>query len=272
MDALLAQLFLDSGGELRLEQRWPEKTCGEGVVRASGRRLQPKEKGWRWLGLKVHARNVAGAAHLEMHGLRAGYVGLCRLDHEEVNVCGLFRLPPTPSPKPRSGGVPPASSPGVPPGGRPAGSRAAAQPWQEILRGTPGTPLHERVGRAVFEEGSFCSVAGISLQPHRASERPECCLGDALTMIPPVTGNGMSMAFEAAEMAAAPLAAYSRGEISWALAQQTVARACDDAFARRLAWARWLQWMMFTPALRGPLCRVALDSGCLWRWMFARTR
>ena len=31
-------------------------------------------------------------------------------------------------------------------------------------------------------------------------------------MIPPVTGNGMSMAFESAELAVAPLAAWSRGE------------------------------------------------------------
>ena len=70
-------------------------------------------------------------------------------------------------------------------------------------------------------------------------------------MIPPVTGNGMSMAFEAAEMAIGPLAAYSRGESSWSEARESVAAACDRAFARRLAWARWLQWMMFTPVLRG---------------------
>ena len=43
-------------------------------------------------------------------------------------------------------------------------------------------------------------------------------------MIPPVTGNGMSMAFEAAKMAIGPLAAYSRGESSWSKARQSVAR------------------------------------------------
>ena len=37
--------------------------------------------------------------------------------------------------------------------------------------------------------------------PQRAAARAECCIGDAITMIPPVTGNGMSMAFESAEMA-----------------------------------------------------------------------
>ena len=54
-------------------------------------RLQPRERGWRWFGLKVHARNVPLAAVLEMHVLPKGYVGLCRLKEGEVNVCGLFR-------------------------------------------------------------------------------------------------------------------------------------------------------------------------------------
>jgi hypothetical protein len=91
-------------------------------------------------------------------------------------------------------------------------------------------------------------------------------------MIPPVTGNGMSMAFESAGMALGPLAAYSRGESSWSQAQESVTAACDRAFARRLAWARWLQWMMFTPLLRGWPGSVALHSEWLWRTLFARTR
>ncbi len=52
---------------------------GEGVVRASGRRLQPPADGGGWFGLKVHARNVPLAADLEMHGSHTGYVGFCRL-------------------------------------------------------------------------------------------------------------------------------------------------------------------------------------------------
>jgi hypothetical protein len=80
------------------------------------------------------------------------------------------------------------------------------------------------------------------------------------------------MAFEAAEIAIGPLAAYSHGEGSWGRAQQRVADACDRTFARRLAWARWLQWMMFTPLLRGWPGSVALHSECLWWRMFTCTR
>ena len=90
MDKLLADEFQKLGGELRAGERW-QKDFGEGVVRASGRRVRPVESGWRWFGLKAHAKNVPLAADLEMHVGRNGYVGLCRLDGGEVNVCGLFR-------------------------------------------------------------------------------------------------------------------------------------------------------------------------------------
>ena len=246
MDALLAAQLRAAGGELREDARWREEGFGEGVVRANGRRLQPREDGGQWFGLKVHAHNVLLAADLEMHGSQRGYVGFCRLGGGEVNVCGLFR--------------------------RSAGKPDSPQTWQDLLRGQPGTPLWERLAGAVLDQGTFCSVAGLSLRPYRATPQRECCIGDALTMIPPVTGNGMSMAFEAAEMAIGPLADYSRGEITWSEARQRVAKACDHAFARRLAWARWLQWMMFTPLLRGWPAAAALHSNFLWRAMFTRTR
>jgi len=246
MDALLAEHFRGAGGDLHENERCREESYDEGMVRATGRRLQARDEGWRWFGLKVHARNVALAADLEMHGSRDGYVGFCRLREGEVNVCGLFR--------------------------RAASSREPVPRWQELLRGEPGTVLDERMRGAVFDEKSFCSVAGFSLRPQRATARPECSIGDALTMIPPVTGNGMSMAFEAAELGIEPLAAYSRGETTWAAAREAVARACDVAFTRRLTSARWLQWMMLTPLLRTALGAVALRSGWLWGTMFARTR
>src|SRR5262249_2958504 len=181
----------------------------------------------------------------EMHISTDGYVGVNRIDHDAVNVCGLFR-----------------SRPG-------ADSSGSKEQW---LRGKPGSSLAERLASARFDEGSFCSVAGLSLKPQRAVDRKECCIGDTLTMIPPVTGNGMSMAFESAEIAVEPLVAWSRVEISWPESQQTIARACDAAFAQRLAWARFLQWLMFSPLLRTPLGAVLLRSNRLWQVMFTRTR
>ena len=260
MDELLANEFQKLGGELRVGQRWPaagvHASAGadklkpelqpEGVVRATGRRLQTKVNGSRWFGLKAHARKVPLIADLEMHVSPRGYVGVCRVDGGAVNVCGLFR--------------------------RRAGADNLPQNWREWLHGQTGSPLHERLAGAEFDESSFCAVAGISLRPQRAAARAECCVGDAITMIPPVTGNGMSMAFESAGMAVEPLAAWSRGEMSWTQSRETVARRCDTAFARRLAWSKWLQRMMLAPALQNVLVRFVAHSEWFWRNAFERTR
>jgi hypothetical protein len=82
----------------------------------------------------------------------------------------------------------------------------------------------------------------------------------------------MSMAFESAELAVEPLAAYSAGRLDWPAARHQIARRCDAAFARRLAWARWLQWMMIAPWLQGRMGAGLLRSEWLWRLMFTRTR
>ena len=129
-----------------------------------------------------------------------GYIGVNRIGDGEVNVCGLFRV-------------------------RAEGRRPESK--QDWLRGEPGSLLRERLRAAEFDPDSFCSVAGLQLQPQRAAGRAECCIGDALTMTPPVTGNGMSMAFESAELAMEPLADYSQGRLDWPAARRRLAQRCD---------------------------------------------
>jgi flavin-dependent dehydrogenase len=97
-------------------------------------------------------------------------------------------------------------------------------------------------------------------------------VGDALTMIPPVTGNGMSMAFESAELAVEPLAQFSRGELSWRETHSEVARRCDARFRPRLRWAGWLQKAVFAPYIPHRLLRVASQSPWIWRSFFGLTR
>jgi 2-polyprenyl-6-methoxyphenol hydroxylase-like FAD-dependent oxidoreductase len=246
LDAALAKKFRELGGELIEGRRVPAENIGEGIVRATGRRAHAEEDRARWFGLKIHARNVALAADLEMHVSSRGYVGLCKINGGAVNVCGLFRKNPDENRESRNG--------------------------RELLRGQPGSPLRQRLANAEFDEASFCAVAGLSLRPQQATARAELCVGDAITLIPPVTGNGMSMAFESADLAIAPLAAWSQGETSWSEARQTIAGDCDAAFARRLAWAKWLQRIVLTPALQKPILSLIARSDWFWRLAFARTR
>jgi 2-polyprenyl-6-methoxyphenol hydroxylase-like FAD-dependent oxidoreductase len=190
-----------------------------------------------------------------MHLSPDGYVGISRINGGQLNVCGLFK----------------ARADKQRPESEPASAKATAR-QAEWLRGEDGSSLHERLAAAQFIPNSLCSVAGIRLKPQRASAKNECCIGDALTMTPPVTGNGMSMAFESAERAIGPLTAYSRGEVDWEKARRQIASQCDAIFNRRLAWARVLQWMMVSPLIQRSFGKILLQSDWLWELMFTRTR
>jgi 2-polyprenyl-6-methoxyphenol hydroxylase-like FAD-dependent oxidoreductase len=246
LDKALAEEFIRWGGELRCGERRPETEPAEGVVRATGRRIQGPAGGWHWFGLKAHARGVALSADLELHLDDHGYVGLCRVDRDTVNVCGLFR--------------------------RRANAPERAPARLDWLRGEAGSLLRARLAGAEWDKESFCAVAGLSLEPQPAGCSEECRVGDAITMIPPFTGNGMSMAFESAALAVGPLAGYARGEISWREAQQFIAGACDARFSRRLRWAGWMQQALLSATARTALLPWATRAGGLWRFFCDVTR
>ena len=247
LDARLAEHFRLLGGDLQTGQRLDPARAGEGMVLANGRRAAAADlREPRWFGLKIHARHVPLQADLEMHVSPQGYVGLCRVEQGLVNVCGLFRRT----------------------------RHAPAQPGEarQLLFGPPGSLLQERLAAAEFDEASFCSVAGLSWQPRPTAGRPEVCLGDALTLIPPVTGNGMSMALESSELALQPLADWSRAARPWPEVRQEISRRCDAAFTRRLVWAQRLQQLILTVPLQNLLVALAARHERFARLAFELTR
>ncbi len=139
-----------------------------------------------------------------------------------------------------------------------------------MLRGEPGSALHRRLRDAAFDEDSFCAVAGLCPAPRRFRQHPECEVGDALTMTPPLTGNGMSMAFESSEVAVEPLVRYSQGECGWDRAQALIAAGCHRLFWSRLLTATLLQAALFHPVgarLLGCLVsRFPQTVQMLFRW------
>jgi flavin-dependent dehydrogenase len=245
MDATLAEMFRESGGEIVTAER-ASAEAGEGIVRATGRRPIATEGGWRLFGLKAHALGVTLGAGLEMHFTPRGYVGLCAVEDGRVNVCGLFR-----------------SREPVP---------ALAREWRGWLCGEPGSALHARLAEARWDDASFSSVAAIGLAPRRALPGEGMSVGDAVTMIPPVTGNGMSMACESAAAAVDPLAAWSVGESSWDEARRTLAKDLDFRFARRLRTAAILQRAILHPAARWVLFRALKLAPPLQGVLFRMTR
>lgn len=232
LDALLASEFQKLGGDLRVGQR--SQLEGEGVVRATGRR--PSKGSGCLLGLKAHARGLSLSADLEMHLGPARYVGLCRIDESTVNVCGLFRS-----------------------------ERGAAVDWRRWLEEAAG------LSRVDWDEGSHCAVAALDCAP--MPQRPgEFLIGDAAAMIPPVTGNGMSMAFESAALGAEPLLRYSRSSVAWVDSTSEYQRLWKNRFDARLRWAGWLQAQLFRPSGQRLLAAAARVVPVIAKVLFRNTR
>lgn len=245
LDEILARKFSAAGGCLHPQTRQSPSQAA-GWVTAIGRQPSVREEGWRWIGLKAHAFDVPLGDDLEMHLTPHGYVGLCAVEENRVNVCGLFRTRET-----------------VP---------DLVHRWKTWLGGEPGSSLRQRLEGISWDENSFSSVAAVSLRPRRAAEQEGVRVGDALTMIPPLTGNGMSMAIEGAFLAAEPLAAWSFGKMGWPDCTQTIALALDQAFSSRLQWARRLQQAIFHPLGQPLAWNLSLMFPFLPRLLFHQTR
>lgn len=179
----------------------------EGLVWAAGRRPRPGT----WIGLKAHVANLPISADLEMHSATNGYAGLAAVEDGWVNVCGLFRIDHSIDAK---------------------GSNLL----EAYLEAGGNSRLANMLRRAEWRSGSFSAVAGFELG--RQPAMPGLlCLGDAESMIPPFTGNGMSMAFQAAETACEPLVSWASGECSWQTVMNTVRSGLRRRFRKRLAVA-----------------------------------
>lgn len=199
----------------------------EGLVWTGGKR----PRNGPWIGLKAHVRKVQKTADLEMHAGTNGYAGLAEVEDGWTNVCGLFRIDRSLR----------AQGPAL---------------LTTYLDAGGNRELAAALRAAEWREGSLCAVAGFELgrQPPLPGQ---LALGDAESLIQPFTGNGMSMAFQAAEYAAGPLAAWSRGEQSW---QDTVNRAraaVRRRFRRRLAVAGALQPVLLAAGGRSLLQSLA---------------
>jgi 2-polyprenyl-6-methoxyphenol hydroxylase-like FAD-dependent oxidoreductase len=181
-----------------------------------------------------------------MHAGSNGYAGVAEVEDGWFNVCGLFRI-----------------------------DRSLVATGADLLpaylaRGG-NSMLAAALRSARWRDGSFSAVAGFKLG--RQTALPGLmAIGDAQSMIPPFTGNGMSMAFQAAECAVAPLAAWSRGETAWQDAAATVRDNLAGRFRLRLAVAEALHPVLLGSGGRTVLRGLAAARLLPFRPMLALVR
>lgn len=224
LDQALAEGLVQAGGDLHTKRRLPrrrrEADDQESWVDCAGRQPQTSSP---WVGLKCQLVGFRAEADLEMHMSANGYLGISRVEDSVFNLCGLFR----------KAGL----------------KQEGAHPLVfAYLRQCGFSKLLERLAPVRPVAGSDCSVAGLGYG-EASGFGDGFRLGDAAGLIPPFTGNGMTLAFETAALALDPLEAYARGEHTWAEARNRMGRAYQSVFGRRLRIARSLHRCLVSPRL-----------------------
>ena len=222
LDAGMAGLLRQRGGLLEEGQRFRGKAPA-GTLLTCGRK--PHREGYT--GLKAHFGDLRTKADLELHLGRHAYVGISRVENNDVNVCGLFSSV-------ASGDFP--------------------SPIARFLATLESHGLAYLAGRlreATARTDSFCSVSGLRYSAFPG--RDSTALGDRYRLIPPFTGNGMTLALESAE-AILPLAVkYAQEDLSWEGFSRQSAHCLEERFHARIRTANLIHPFLLQPSLQSLL-------------------
>lgn len=244
LDQLLAGRLSSLGGGIHSRKRCELSEVGtEGVVWTAGR---PRTKEGRWIGLKCHVRHFELQADLEMHLGTGGYAGLSRIEDGKANLCGLFEID---------------------------SSIKARMPDLLIayLKRAGANELVKRIRSAEVDADSCCSVAGFSMG-EQSNPGGVLCAGDASRMIPPFTGNGMSMAFESADLLASELIPWSRGEVTWMEVRRCAEEKMTRHFKKRMHLAQALHIPLMHPMWQKVTSAITPKGLLPTDWLFRHLR
>ncbi len=242
LDATLARAFADAGGELITKCRVPRKQFGmEGMILAHGRRARPSP----WIGLKAHYTGLNLPHGLQVHLGHQAYVGLSAVENGRTNVCGLFRRRPV------------------------ATARREANLGTYLKTSDLGN-LADFLETGTMDPASFCGVSALSFT-FPTTAPGTIAIGDHFGVIPPFTGDGMSLALQSASEAAPILIQYALGKLSWAEAARIISRRHHKAFGARFRWARLIHPWLLQPGGQS-LLRTGARMGLIpFRSLYERT-
>ncbi|MBC7979643.1 MAG: NAD-binding protein [Armatimonadetes bacterium] len=220
LDDRLQKLATDLGVEIKTRSRQKPDPGKAGLIWTAGRKPVKGE----WLGLKAHLRDLDTSQHLEMHNGPFGYLGIAPIEDGLSNVCGLFKI-----------------------------DRTISQTHQNLLVAylskNGNTHLAKKFKTATWRENSFTAVAGFELG--RQIPTPGILsLGDSYAIIPPYTGNGMTMAFQSAEIALPHLLTFSRNQTPWSTTCAKIEKKIHEKFHTRLTASKFLHPFLLQPKAR----------------------
>ncbi|SEF67527.1 NAD(P)/FAD-dependent oxidoreductase [Paenibacillus sp. UNC499MF] len=185
-----------------------------------------------YMGVKSHYTGIEMEPVVELYLFPGGYLGLCPVEDGLVNASALLSRDAF----------------------RGAGKSVSAL-LEAAAQRCP--PLHSKLKRGLPVPGAQAAVAPVKLnrRPNPWDMVPR--LGDSSVMIPPLCGDGMSMALRSARLCAPLADGYLRGELSLAGWEEQYVRAVKRTFGGPLRWGRLLQSSLGSPAVVRMLLRLA---------------
>ncbi|MFS0722889.1 NAD(P)/FAD-dependent oxidoreductase [Paenibacillus sp. 1P07SE] len=186
----------------------------------------------RYLGVKSHYSGMTSGDAVELYFWKGGYVGLAPVEDGIVNVAGLL-----------------AHTSAV----RERGSVLELLEW--ACRNNP--QLQRRLSGAEPVSGTQAAVSPVPLGKPLTAWQGAALTGDAAIVIPPLCGDGMSIALRTSLLCAAQADAFLSGRISKDIWQRSYEKTVKRQLSRPLRWGRVMQQSLSHPALAPFLAQLA---------------
>lgn len=204
---------------------------GNGRVPGIDGTARPKRGVVPHLGVKAHYAGIEPADEVELFFFQGGYLGLSPAGGGIVNAAALLDRRAVPTAPPN------------------------VQGWLDIARAR-SPALDRRLAGARPIPDSHAAVAPVRLYGRPVAWDGIPLVGDACATIPPLCGDGMSMALRAAQLCAVFTDGRLRGELSASEWEASYTRAIRREFSGPLRWGSLLQRASAHPAI----CRLAMTA------------
>lgn len=185
-----------------------------------------------YMGVKSHFQGIKMEPVIELYFFPGGYLGLCPIEGGLVNASALLK--------------------------RDAfmhmGKSILAILDAAVQR---NSRLYEKLKEAAPVAGTQVAVAPVHLHRKLQAWDTIPLAGDALSMIPPLCGDGMSMALRSAAICAPHADRFLQGDISLSGWQQAYASELQKEFEGPLRWGSLLQRLFEMPLVSGLLPSAA---------------
>jgi flavin-dependent dehydrogenase len=251
---------LDNGFSLTFRNALGTQTMSaKTVIGAQGKRSRidrQLERGFfqnqqPFIGLKSHFRGVLPAGHIHLYAFPGGYCGMSAIENGLINVCLLVRQDVFQS----------ANQP----------SPARVDSFILWMKGQ-NQSLGDWLSAAEQVHESWLSISQIPFVTKPILVNDILMAGDSAGLIPPIAGDGMGMALQAARMASDTLDLFLTHQISALDVRQRYSKLWWRTFGTRLRLSRVLQAFMLRPNWLTPGLRVMNALPAVGRLLVAHTR